>query len=189
MAVENGIIFKGRQVVIPKTSQKQILQQLHSSHQGIAKTQMLARESVYWPGINKDIENTIKNCATCQKYMPMQASEPSLHHNIPPMPWRKLASDLYQIGTSNYLIIIDYFSKFPLVVEMNSTTSQSIINYYSFFQFLEGPKNLYRTTARSSAAGSLPSLLKLGISSTRQAVPTTRNQTALQKGLYKQQKR
>ena len=141
LAVENGIVFKGRQVVIPKTSQKQILQQLHFSHQGIAKTQMLARESVYWPGINKDIENTIKNCATCQKYMPMQAPEPSLHHNIPPMPWRKLASDLYQIGTSNYLIIVDYFSKFPLVVEMNSTTSQSIIKVLRFFfSIFGGPK-------------------------------------------------
>ena len=46
LAVENGIIFKGRQVIISEPLQKDILTQLHASHQGIEKTRRLARESV-----------------------------------------------------------------------------------------------------------------------------------------------
>ena len=37
LAVENGIIFKGRQVIIPEPLQKDILTQLHASHPGMEK--------------------------------------------------------------------------------------------------------------------------------------------------------
>ena len=48
LAVENGVIFKGRQVIIPKASQKEILRQLHTSHQGIKKTQMAGERICIW---------------------------------------------------------------------------------------------------------------------------------------------
>ena len=56
LAVEDGIIFKGKQV-IPESLRADILAQLRQSHQGIEKTQLLAREGVYWPNINTDIEH------------------------------------------------------------------------------------------------------------------------------------
>ena len=143
LAIENGIIFKGRQVIIPEISRKDILKQLHTSHQGINKTQMLARESVYWPGINKEIETMTRNCETCQKYMPQQSAEPALHHNIPPAPWMKIGSDLYQIGNTHFLIIIDYFSKYPIVAELGSTTSQNIIKTFkTTFSMFGSPREI-----------------------------------------------
>ena len=143
LAIENGIIFKGRQVIIPEISRKDILKQLHTSHQGINKTQMLARESVYWPGINKEIETMTRNCETCQKYMPQQSAEPALHHNIPPAPWMKIGSDLYQIGNTHFLIIIDYFSKYPIVAELGSTTSQNIIKTFkTTFSMFGSPREM-----------------------------------------------
>ena len=60
LAVEDGIIFKGKQVLIPESLRADILAQLHQSHQGIEKTQLLAREGCtgqtstktlnIWPG-------------------------------------------------------------------------------------------------------------------------------------------
>ena len=46
LALENGVIFTGRQVIIPEPSMQEILNQLHTSHQDIKKTQLLAKESV-----------------------------------------------------------------------------------------------------------------------------------------------
>ena len=43
LAFEDGIIFKGKQVLIPKSLRADILAQLHQSHQGIEKTQLLAK--------------------------------------------------------------------------------------------------------------------------------------------------
>ena len=127
LAVENGVIFKGRQVIIPKSSQKEILRQLHTSHQGIKKTQWLARESVYWKNINRDIEALVNTCETCQKYQRNQCQEPTIHHNIPPTPWWKLGSDLYHINNRDFLILVDYFSKYPIVAELKTLTSKAVV--------------------------------------------------------------
>ena len=57
MAVINGIIVKGRHVIIPKILKTQALD---ANHLGIEKTKLLACKSVYWVNINDDIENHIK---------------------------------------------------------------------------------------------------------------------------------
>ena len=57
MAVIDGIILKGRHVVIPEPFKKQALNQLHLNQMGIEKTKLLAGESIYWIHINDDIEN------------------------------------------------------------------------------------------------------------------------------------
>lgn len=44
LAIEAEVIFKGRQVLIPDSMTENILEQLHSSHQGIEKTRRLARK-------------------------------------------------------------------------------------------------------------------------------------------------
>ena len=50
LAVEAGVIFKGRHILVSPTMQKYIIKQLHSGHQGVEKTRRLARprQSVYW---------------------------------------------------------------------------------------------------------------------------------------------
>ena len=48
MVVIDGIIMKGRCVVIPKVLGTQVLDQLHVNHMGMEKTKLLACESVYW---------------------------------------------------------------------------------------------------------------------------------------------
>ncbi|XP_046547827.1 uncharacterized protein K02A2.6-like [Haliotis rubra] len=97
LAVEDSIIFKGRQVVIPEKLHAGILSQLHLSHQGIEKTRKLARESVYWPQISKDIEKHVRSCSSCQELHPQHKREPLTPHEVPVSPWHKLGTDLFQI--------------------------------------------------------------------------------------------
>ena len=65
MAVIDRIVIKGRHIVIPEALQQQVLQQLHINYMGIEKNKLLACKSVYWIGMNVDIESDIKNCSTC----------------------------------------------------------------------------------------------------------------------------
>ena len=60
LAVIDGIILKGRHIVIPNSLRQQVLGQLHTNHMGIEKKKLLACESVYWSSINADIEDCIK---------------------------------------------------------------------------------------------------------------------------------
>ena len=47
MAVIDGVILKGKHIVIPNTLQKQALEQLHINHMGKEKTKLLACKSIY----------------------------------------------------------------------------------------------------------------------------------------------
>ena len=62
LALQDGIIFKGQSVVIPRNVQEDILAQLHYGHQGTEKTRLLPKEHVFWPRIKKDIEAACIRC-------------------------------------------------------------------------------------------------------------------------------
>ncbi|XP_033107375.1 uncharacterized protein K02A2.6-like [Anneissia japonica] len=50
-------------------------------------------------------------------------------HEIPTRPWKKLGVDLFALDGSNYLILCDYYSKFPIVKYLRSgTTAKTVIN-------------------------------------------------------------
>ena len=62
MAVIDGVILKGSHTVTPESLQRQALENLHVNHMEIEKkTKLLVCESIYWIGMNMNIENNIKN--------------------------------------------------------------------------------------------------------------------------------
>ena len=80
LCVVDGLVLKGCQIVIPTSMRKDILAELHSSHQGIERTKRRARQTVFWPAINADIKSTVEACEPCQLYQPSQQKE-SLRHD------------------------------------------------------------------------------------------------------------
>ena len=52
----NSLLLMNRRTVIPPSLQK-ILLTLHEGHQGIDKTRCRARDSVFWPGIDREIKS------------------------------------------------------------------------------------------------------------------------------------
>ena len=126
LAVEDGIIFKGKQVLIPESLRADILAQLHQSHQGIEKTQLLAREGVYWPKINKDIEHMTRTCTLCQELANCNKKGPLIPHDTPMAPWKKLGTDLFEVDREHFVLICDYFSKYPIVTPLHATTSENV---------------------------------------------------------------
>ena len=43
-----------------------MLKMLHSRHAGIGSTKSLARNYVWWPKMDKDIEDLVRHCTSCQ---------------------------------------------------------------------------------------------------------------------------
>ena len=43
------------------------------------------------------------------------------------VPWERIGADLFELDKAAYLIVIDYFSRYPEVVKLTSTTSKSVI--------------------------------------------------------------
>ena len=68
------------------------------------------------------------NCAQCSK-LRQNPPEPMVASNLPMYPWQKVATDLFQLKNQDYLLVVDYYSRYIEVAKLNSTTSQAIINH------------------------------------------------------------
>lgn len=86
---------------------------LHAAHQGIEKTKLRARTSVYRRGLNKDMEKITKTCSTYQELHPRQQKEPLILTEEPPRAWHTIGTDLFTLEGSEYLVVADYCSKYP----------------------------------------------------------------------------
>ena len=48
---------------------------------------------------------------------------------LPQYPWQKVGVDLFHLNGTNYIILVDYFSRYPEVQKITSTTSTTVINW------------------------------------------------------------
>ena len=71
---------------------------------GIEKTRLLACESVYWSSIKADIEDCIKNFATCLEFQQTQPKDKIIHHNIPLRLWQVIGADVFHFNNKNYAL-------------------------------------------------------------------------------------
>jgi len=53
--------------------------------------------------------------------------EPMQTQKIPILPWQIIASDVLEHGNQNYLVVIDYYSKYIKAIRLNGKTSSDII--------------------------------------------------------------
>ena len=100
MGVIDGIMLKGRQTIIYKELQKQVISQLHNKHMGVKKIRLVAHESIYWKGINADTETNIKtgqHISYFKKYS----------WEIPGREWEVVSADMFSLYNKTYLCIVD----------------------------------------------------------------------------------
>jgi len=107
-----------------------MLKRLHEAHLGKIKTKQLARDTVFWPSINAQIEDVVRQCTACQINRNQQTAEPMITHETdrPDRPWSKVASDLSEYKGRNYIMCVDYYSKFPEINVLSNTTSSAVIS-------------------------------------------------------------
>ena len=65
LSLFNGCILWGSRVVVPENGQKAVLEELHVGHPGMSRMKSLSRMFVWWPGLDADIEETVRCCSSC----------------------------------------------------------------------------------------------------------------------------
>ena len=128
LVVEDDLIFKKHRIAIPTSLRAEYLEDLHTGHLGEEKTLLRARETVFWPGISDDVRNAVKLCDVCMKYKPAQQKEPLVPHDVPSLPWFKIGVDIFEHRPHHYLLVSDYFSKFPVVKKLTNQTAGHVIS-------------------------------------------------------------
>ncbi|XP_037574416.1 uncharacterized protein K02A2.6-like [Dermacentor silvarum] len=104
-----------------------MLELLHDGHQGINRCKAVAWESVWWPGINNQMETLVSNCPKCAETR-VQRSEPTLPSTTPTRSREVVGVDLYHLNGQDYLLLVDYRSRFPEVISLLSTSTPAVNN-------------------------------------------------------------
>ena len=80
------------------------------------------------PGISQQIYDLVKSCRVCVEIKGNSHPEPLIPREMPLYPWQKVATDLFEYQQTQYLLIVDYLSRYIEVLKLNSTASSEIIH-------------------------------------------------------------
>ena len=75
----------------------------------------------------QQISQLVQNCGVCAKQS-RPGKEPLMTSDLPKYPWQVVGTDLFELNRLNYLLVVDYFSRYPEVIQLTSTTSASVIS-------------------------------------------------------------
>ncbi|XP_046557148.1 uncharacterized protein K02A2.6-like [Haliotis rubra] len=129
LTVIDGIVYKGDKIVIPISMRKETLEKIHTGHMGIVKCKERACDVIFWPRMTADIERTVQNCGTCQQNRMKQCKEPMITSEVPKLPWQFVATDLFQLNGLDYLLVVDYYSRYIEIALLSNTKSKTVITH------------------------------------------------------------
>ena len=69
------------------TLRREILDRIHTGHQGIIRCKRRARGSCFWPNMNKQIEHMVASCGECQHLQASKETPPLLPQEVPEKLW------------------------------------------------------------------------------------------------------
>ncbi|GFN88402.1 Pol polyprotein [Plakobranchus ocellatus] len=139
----NGMIFKGEQVLIPSAIHSDMLRRINEGHLGIKKCKRWARDVIYWLRMSAEIADLISRCSICLTHRNWQKKESLKSHDIPSIPWQKVVSNIFTINGKNYLLVVDYYSRFVELALLNDTRGSTVVTHFkSIFSFHGIPQTL-----------------------------------------------
>ncbi len=100
------VIIRRTKLVILKELQRRVVDLAQEGHQGITKTKALIREKVWFPGLNKMVEERVKSCLACQVATPKAAREPLQMFPLPDQAWNEISVDFAELSTGDYLLVL-----------------------------------------------------------------------------------
>ena len=128
LSTEGHCLLWGNRVVIPQKLRKRVLDDLHRDHSGMVRMKAIARSYFWWPGLDKEVEDTVQACMACQSVRNAPAPAPLHPWLWPPKPWQRVHLDFAgPFMGKMFLLAVDAHSKWPEVIEMTSTTAQRTV--------------------------------------------------------------
>ena len=63
-----SVMASGMKIVVPPSLRKTMLNLINKSHLGMVKCKKIAKEVLFWPAMNKDIEDVVRQCVQCAEF-------------------------------------------------------------------------------------------------------------------------
>ena len=120
-----GVILYKWRVLVPRSLRREILEGLHSGHQGVVGMKARASNAVFWPGIDAAIQSVRERCRTCNTITPTQSNEPAIIATPPQYPFQQVCSDYFELDGATYVVMVDRYSGWPSIQYFAKGTANS----------------------------------------------------------------
>ncbi|XP_054287577.1 uncharacterized protein K02A2.6-like [Macrosteles quadrilineatus] len=128
LSFENGILLWFGRLVIPAKLRSRVMEILHEGHPGIVAMKGKARFQVWWPKLDKDLEEHTRHCNGCQENRSKDPEMPLFSWPVPGEVWSRIHIDFAgPFMGKMWLIVVDARSKWLEVFPMSSTSTKSTI--------------------------------------------------------------
>ena len=130
LSIHAGCVLLGSQVVVTPAGRQKFMEVRHQGHPGISRVKGLARCFVWWPGMDLDLENMVKQCPNCQVNQKSSPVAPLHPWEWPQHPWTRLHIDYAGpfLGKM-FLITVDAYSKWIDAQVLSAATSYKTIEH------------------------------------------------------------
>lgn len=125
--VKDNVIYYNNRILIPKQLRQEMLMIVHSGHAGVVKCKKRARKVLFWPGMSQDIQHFVLSCKSCEKFRPSNPKQSLMSHDIPDLPFHKIGMDICHFAGKDYLVVVDYYSKWIEVNSLKNKTADNVI--------------------------------------------------------------
>lgn len=129
LALHRECITLGSRVIIPSSARSRVLALLHAGHRGMVAMKKCARSYVWWPGMDKVIEETVRQCRECQATQKSPPKAPIPTWDRPQTAWNTVHVDFAgPLLGRTYLVVVDAYTKWVEVRHVTQATSAAVID-------------------------------------------------------------
>ena len=143
----NGILLRGQRIIIPELLRSKIVDIAHKGHQGITKTKALIRSKVWFPNMDKMVEEKINNCHICQSIGSKQIYAPMKLSDMPDRAWQQVSGDFFGPMSDGKYWFVNHcdYSRWATVDEINSCSYECVKPVLEKLFTTFGTPEIYKT--------------------------------------------
>ena len=124
----DGVIIKNNKILIPKQLRREVLESLHSAHQGVTGMTSNARQRLFWPGLDSQLRLIRSQCKDCNDVTPSNAREPMTEAPLPTFPFELTVTDFFDHKGFLYLIYADRYTGWVETSLMSNGKASTVCN-------------------------------------------------------------
>ena len=115
---KSRLLKRVNQIVIPQTLRSEMLERIHHGHLGLNKCRERYRDAIWWPTISQEVKDKVLSCSHFNKHKLSQHGEPLITTPLSELPWQKLTADLCEFKGKNFLVVVDYYSRWLEILSL-----------------------------------------------------------------------
>ena len=135
LSIMQSLVCRGERIIIPNSRpqgeqaslREWVVDLGHSGHMGMSATKRLLRHRLWFPGMDKMVEERVTACIACQAATDKHSKDPLKPNEAPKEPWSVVYADHWGPTPDHrhILAIIDALTRYPEVVTVKSYSGRN----------------------------------------------------------------